>query len=88
MNNCVRIGLFVVPVVVYVVASQERLHILTAHEQSTPLTAVPAGSEQSLEGGPTRAQRLRARLSRGFHGEGTQIPKPTEQEYKEISSLH
>ncbi|MEV1082438.1 cytochrome bc complex cytochrome b subunit [Streptomyces sp. NPDC050211] len=123
----VRIGLFVVPVVVYVVAkrwalglqrrdrdkvlhgretgiikrlphgefvevheplSQERLHILTAHEQYTPLTAVPQGSEQSLEGRPTRAQRLRARLGRGFYGEGTQIPKPTEQEYKEISSRH
>ncbi|MGW1887017.1 cytochrome bc1 complex cytochrome b subunit [Streptomyces sp. NPDC001970] len=123
----VRIGLFVVPVVVYVIAkrwalglqrrdrdrvlhgretgvirrlphgefievheplSQERLHTLTAHEQYKPLAPVPAGSEASVKGKPTRAQRLRARLSRSFYGEGTQVPKPTVQEYKEITGRH
>ncbi|MDQ0760334.1 cytochrome bc1 complex cytochrome b subunit [Streptomyces canus] len=65
--------------------SQEQLHILTAHEQDKPLTAAQAGS---VNGSPTRAQRLRVRLSRSFYGDGAQIPKPTVQEYKEITSSH
>jgi ubiquinol-cytochrome c reductase cytochrome b subunit len=65
--------------------SQEQLHILTAHEQDKPLTAAQAGS---VNGSPTRAQRLRVRLSRSFYGDGAQIAKPTVQEYKEITSSH
>lgn len=61
---------------------QEELHALTEHEQYLPLTLTEAGS---ADGTPTRTQRLRARLSRRFYGEGTQIAKPTEQEYKEIT---
>lgn len=117
----VRIGLFVAPLVVFVVVkrlalalqrsdrdkvlhgretgvikrlphgefvevheplSQERLHTLTAHEQYQPLTLTQAGS---ANGRPTRTQRLRVRMSRGFYGQGTQIAKPTEQEYREIT---
>ncbi|MFJ4844681.1 cytochrome bc complex cytochrome b subunit [Streptomyces sp. NPDC088733] len=56
----------------------ERLHTLTDYEQYRP---IPAGA-----GGPAR--RLRARLSRGLYGEGTQIPKPVvheAHEHEEIS---
>ncbi|GGJ61372.1 cytochrome bc1 complex cytochrome b subunit [Streptomyces brasiliensis] len=62
--------------------SRERLHELTAHEQYEPLTLAQAGS---VNGTPTRVQRLRARLSRGLYGQGTQIPKPTAAEYKEVT---
>lgn len=118
----VRIGLFAVPVIVFVVTkrlalglqrrdrdlvlhgretgvikrlphgefvelhqplSQERLHELTAHEQYEPLTVAQAGS---VNGTPTRVQRLRARLSRGLYGPETQIPKPTVAEYREVTS--
>ncbi|MFI7301493.1 hypothetical protein ACIBTS_49015, partial [Streptomyces sp. NPDC050121] len=65
--------------------TQEQLHILTAHEQDKPLTVAQAGS---LNGTPTRVQRLRAKLSRSFYGDEAQIPKPTVQEYKEITSSH
>ena len=33
-------------------------------------------------------QKLRAKLSKGYYGEGNQIPKPTAEEYKEITSGH
>ncbi|MFF3466662.1 cytochrome bc1 complex cytochrome b subunit [Streptomyces sp. NPDC001984] len=73
---------------VHELLGQERLHILTGHEQYTPLTAVPAGSEDNAGSRPTPAPRLRARLSRRFYGAGAQIPKPTMWEYEEITSRH
>ncbi|MET9351836.1 ubiquinol-cytochrome c reductase cytochrome b subunit [Streptomyces sp. NPDC006617] len=118
----VRIGLFVVPLVVYFVAKrwalglqrrdrdkvlhgretgvvkrlphgeyvevheplgQEELYALTAHEQYAPLT--PPASGNGDGDGPTRVQQLRAGLSRRFYGGGSQIRKPTEDEYKEIT---
>ncbi|NUS81460.1 MAG: ubiquinol-cytochrome c reductase cytochrome b subunit [Streptomyces sp.] len=123
----VRIGLFLVPVVVYSVTkrwalglqrrdrdkvlhgretgiikrlphgefvevheplSRERLHILTAHEQYQPIESGGPGVQGGPESSTSRTRRLRARLSRGFYGEGTQIPKPTVQEYREITSGH
>jgi ubiquinol-cytochrome c reductase cytochrome b subunit len=117
----VRIGLFAVPVAVFVVAKRwalalqrgdrdlvlhgretgiikrlphgefvevhqplgrERLRELTAHEQYEPLVLSPSGS---AHGTPTRVRRLRTRLSRGLYGPGTQIPKPTAAEYKEVT---
>lgn len=120
----VRIGLFVVPAVIYTVAKRwalalqlrdrdkvlhgretgvikrlphgefiemheplgpAQLYVLTQHEQYRPIElGSPSG-----QGGPgcarSRTQRLRGRLSRTFYGEGTQIPKPTAREHKEIS---
>ncbi|MFK4267572.1 cytochrome bc1 complex cytochrome b subunit [Streptomyces milbemycinicus] len=123
----VRIGLFLVPIVVYTVTkrwalglqrrdrdkvlhgretgiikrlphgefvevheplSRERLHILTAHEQYQPIESGGPGVQGGPESSTSRTRRLRARLSRGFYGEGTQIPKPTVQEYEEITSGH
>ncbi|MEV8354397.1 cytochrome bc complex cytochrome b subunit [Streptomyces niveus] len=60
---------------------QAQRYTLTQHEQYAPLTAVENGSGAT----PTRTQLLRARLSRGFYGEATQIPKPTAREYEEIA---
>ncbi|MEU0285699.1 ubiquinol-cytochrome c reductase cytochrome b subunit [Streptomyces sp. NPDC006147] len=66
--------------------SQARLHALTAHEQYHPLPAAPV---QNADGRATGlAQRLRVKLSRGFYGPGTQVPKPTVDEYKEVTRRH
>jgi ubiquinol-cytochrome c reductase cytochrome b subunit len=123
----VRIGLFIVPLLAYLVAnrwalglqrqdrdkvlhgretgivkrlphgefvevheplSQEKLHVLTQHEQYKPIGPGPVGNPGRPDAGFRLVPRLRARLSRSFYGEGTQIPKPTEREYKEITSQH
>ncbi|MFF4897972.1 cytochrome bc complex cytochrome b subunit [Streptomyces sp. NPDC001068] len=121
----VRIGLFVVPVVAFLVTrrvalglqrrdrdsvlhgretgvikrlphgeyveihqpiSQARLHSLTAHEQYRPLRPAPGPDPDAAV--PARTQRLRGRLSRALYGPGTQVPKPTAAEYREISAGH
>ncbi|WP_328436431.1 cytochrome bc complex cytochrome b subunit [Streptomyces sp. NBC_00444] len=66
--------------------SQEQLHVLTQHEQYQPIGTGPAGNGEGPDAGSRFPQRLRARLSRSFYGEGTQITKPTAQEYTEITS--
>ncbi|MEU0965786.1 ubiquinol-cytochrome c reductase cytochrome b subunit [Streptomyces sp. NPDC005917] len=66
--------------------SQQELHALTAHEQYRPLEAV--AGQPAIAGTPSRTQRLRAKLSRGFYGPGAQITKPTVREYKDITSRH
>ncbi|MFG3662310.1 cytochrome bc complex cytochrome b subunit [Streptomyces sp. NPDC047706] len=122
----VRIGLFVVPVLAFVVTkrvalglqrrdrdkvlhgresgiikrlphgeyvemheplSQERLHALTAHEQYRPLGPATL-RDADADGVMPSTQRLRVRLSRVLYGPGTQIPKPTAAEYKEIRGRH
>jgi ubiquinol-cytochrome c reductase cytochrome b subunit len=60
--------------------SREKLHLLTAHEQYEPISCDAAESGRNKW-----RQRLRSRLSRGFHGDGAQIPKATVREYQEIS---
>jgi ubiquinol-cytochrome c reductase cytochrome b subunit len=68
--------------------SREKLHALTQYEQYKPITPGPSGDASGPDTGSGLARRLRARLSRGFYGENTQIAKPTEVEYKEITSKH
>ncbi|MFF0223921.1 hypothetical protein [Streptomyces sp. NPDC004629] len=46
------------------------------------------GIRSPTKGTPTRVRRMRARLSHGLHREASQIPKPTEREYKEITGRH
>ncbi|PSM37590.1 ubiquinol-cytochrome c reductase cytochrome b subunit [Streptomyces dioscori] len=127
----VRVGLFVVPLIVYFVTkrwalglqrrdrdkvlhgretgvikrlpngefvevheplSQEELHKLTAHEQYAPLAAV--SPPKAVNGTPVpvpvpeRAQRLRIGISRGLHGAGAQIRKPTAHEYTQMTGGH
>ncbi|MBP0460293.1 cytochrome bc1 complex cytochrome b subunit [Streptomyces montanisoli] len=61
---------------------------LTAHEQYQPLEVGEAVDENGVERKLPRGEKLRARLSKGYYGEGNQIPKPTAEEYKEITSGH
>ncbi|MER7036073.1 ubiquinol-cytochrome c reductase cytochrome b subunit, partial [Streptomyces albidoflavus] len=66
----------------------EQRYALTAHEQYEPLEVGPTVDENGVERKPSALQKLRARLSRSYYGEGNQIPKPTAEEYKEITSGH
>ncbi len=66
--------------------SQARLYALTRHEQYRPLDMASAREGQGAMAGSVR--RLRIRLSRGFYGPDTQIPKPTEDEYRQIAKRH
>ncbi|HJX88175.1 MAG TPA: hypothetical protein VJ277_11490, partial [Gemmatimonadales bacterium] len=68
--------------------SQAQLHTLTAHEQYKPVEIGPTVDKNGVERRLSATQKLRARLSKGYYGEGTQIAKPTAEEYKEISSGH
>ncbi|WP_336318361.1 ubiquinol-cytochrome c reductase cytochrome b subunit [Streptomyces lavendofoliae] len=68
--------------------SQAQLHALTAHEQYTPAEIGPSVDENGVERKPTRTEKLRAKLSKGYYGEGNQIPKASVEEYKEITSGH
>ncbi len=64
------------------------LHRLTAHEQPRPLE-LPAPVDENGVARPAGVlTRTRARLSRGIHGEHAQIPKPTAEEYREITEGH
>jgi ubiquinol-cytochrome c reductase cytochrome b subunit len=58
------------------------LHLLTQHEQYRPI-GPGDGPSDSRPSGSRTARLLRARLSRRLYGDGTQIPKPTAQEYEE-----
>lgn len=68
--------------------SQEQLHTLTQHDQPKPVELGPEVDENGVERKLKRSQKLRARLSKSYYGEGNVIPKPTAEEYKEITSGH
>ncbi|MEW2633503.1 cytochrome bc complex cytochrome b subunit [Streptomyces sp. NPDC048389] len=68
--------------------SQADLHKLTAHEQYKPAEIGPAVDENGVRRKVKRTEKLRAKLSRGYYGGDNQIPKPTTEEYKEITSGH
>ncbi|GAA2078825.1 cytochrome bc complex cytochrome b subunit [Streptomyces albiaxialis] len=68
--------------------SQEQLHTLTAHDQYEPVEIGAGTDENGVERKVTRGQKLRSKLSKGMYGEESQIPKPTAEEYKEITSGH
>ncbi|MFH8406107.1 cytochrome bc complex cytochrome b subunit [Streptomyces sp. NPDC018019] len=68
--------------------NQEQLHTLTQHEQPKPLEIGPEVDENGVERKVKRSTKLRAKLSKGYYGEGNVIPKPTVEEYKEITSGH
>ncbi|GHF32263.1 MULTISPECIES: cytochrome bc1 complex cytochrome b subunit [Streptomyces] len=68
--------------------SQDQLFTLTSHEQPKPLELEPEVDENGVTRKAGASQRLRAKLSKGFYGEGTHIPKPTAEEYHEITSGH
>ncbi|MFE3762841.1 cytochrome bc complex cytochrome b subunit [Streptomyces sp. NPDC059104] len=67
---------------------QGKLHTLTSHTQYEPIEIGPTVDENGVERKVKAGEKLRAKLSKGFYGENTQIPKPTVEEYKEIQSGH
>ncbi|MEV2198322.1 cytochrome bc complex cytochrome b subunit [Streptomyces phaeochromogenes] len=68
--------------------SREQLHLLTQHEQYKAIGSVSVGNAECPNSGFRLVERLRVRLSRSLYGEGAQITKPTEHEYKEITARH
>jgi ubiquinol-cytochrome c reductase cytochrome b subunit len=68
--------------------AQTELHLLTAHSQPQPLDVGPEVDENGVERKVNPVTKVRARLSRNFYGEHSQIPKPTVEEYDEITSGH
>ncbi|MER6145572.1 cytochrome b N-terminal domain-containing protein [Streptomyces sparsogenes] len=68
--------------------SQEDLFKLTQHEQPKPLEIGPEVDENGVRRKIKRSQKLRAKLSKGYYGGDNVIPKPTTEEYKEITSGH
>ncbi|MFF3321918.1 cytochrome bc complex cytochrome b subunit [Streptomyces sp. NPDC002889] len=67
---------------------QSALYTLTAHEQPRPAKIGPTVDENGVERKVSRLQKLRAKLSLGYYGDENQIPKPTPEEYREITSGH
>jgi ubiquinol-cytochrome c reductase cytochrome b subunit len=68
--------------------SQEQMYTLTAHEQYEPVEIGPTVDENGVERKVKGSEKLRAKLSESYYGEGAQIPKPTAEEYREITSGH
>ncbi|MFJ8232136.1 cytochrome bc complex cytochrome b subunit [Streptomyces sp. NPDC094448] len=68
--------------------SQADLHTLTAHTQHQPLEIGPEVDENGVRRKISPVQKFRAKLSKGFYGEGNQIPKATREEYEEIAAAH
>nr|ALL53327.1 ubiquinol-cytochrome c reductase cytochrome b subunit [Streptomyces sp. MA37] len=68
--------------------SQDQLFTLTSHEQPKPLELEPEVDENGVARKAGASQRLRVKLSKGFYGEGTHIPKATAEEFEEITSGH
>ncbi|MFE2111622.1 cytochrome bc complex cytochrome b subunit [Kitasatospora sp. NPDC059463] len=67
---------------------QDRLYTLTSHEQPQPMVLPPEVDENGVARKVSVWTRARAKLSRGFYGEGAQIAKPAAEEHQEISSGH
>ncbi|MCI3221685.1 cytochrome b N-terminal domain-containing protein [Streptomyces sp. NP-1717] len=68
--------------------NQGDLHTLTAHEQYKPAEIGPTVDENGVERKTSPVEKLRVKLNKGYYGEGSQIPKPTVEEYEEITSGH
>ncbi|WP_234541309.1 cytochrome bc1 complex cytochrome b subunit [Streptomyces shenzhenensis] len=66
--------------------SQDRLFVLTQHEQNPPYETGPAEDANGVRRKVTVSQRVRAGLAKGMFGPDTHIPKPTKEEYREITS--
>lgn len=68
--------------------TQEQLHVLTQHEQPKPYEIGSEVDENGVRRKVGASQKLRARLSKSYYGKDAFIPKPTSEEYKEITSGH
>ncbi|MFD3378025.1 MULTISPECIES: cytochrome bc complex cytochrome b subunit [unclassified Streptomyces] len=63
-----------------------QLFTLTQHEQDPPYDVGPLVDANGVERKVKPSQRLRARLARAMYGQNAQIPKPTVEEYRELTS--
>ncbi|WP_406489271.1 cytochrome bc complex cytochrome b subunit [Streptomyces phaeochromogenes] len=59
---------------------------LTQHEQDVPYDVGPLVDANGVERKVKPSQRLRSRLARAMYGQNAQIPKPTVEEYRELTS--
>ncbi|RKN42263.1 cytochrome b [Streptomyces hoynatensis] len=66
----------------------EKLYQLVSHDQSEPYEVGPEVDENGVRRRISPLERARARISRGYFGENAQIPKPTREEYQELTSGH
>ncbi|MFE9646498.1 cytochrome bc complex cytochrome b subunit [Streptomyces sp. NPDC006365] len=66
--------------------SQAQRYTLTQHEQAPPYEVGPTVDENGVVRKVRPTERLRARLARVMYGPGTHIPKPTPEEYRELTS--
>ncbi|MFI9562050.1 cytochrome bc1 complex cytochrome b subunit [Streptomyces rishiriensis] len=64
------------------------LFTLTQHEQSAPYAIGPLVDHNGVRRPVTVSQRVRARLARAMFGAGSRIPKPTPEEYRELTGGH
>ncbi|MFI7298745.1 cytochrome bc complex cytochrome b subunit [Streptomyces sp. NPDC050121] len=62
-----------------------RLFTLTQHEQAPPYEIGPLVDHNGVRRPVTVSQRVRARLARAMFGADSHIPKPTPQEYRELT---
>ncbi|GAB3114154.1 cytochrome bc complex cytochrome b subunit [Streptomyces calidiresistens] len=68
--------------------SAEKRYALTAHDQPRPAELGPSVDENGVPRKVGPLERLRVRINRGYYGPSGQIPKPTAEEYREITSGH
>ncbi|MGW0420450.1 cytochrome bc1 complex cytochrome b subunit [Streptomyces sp. NPDC003015] len=65
--------------------SQAQLHTLTQHEQEPPYEIGPLVDAGGVRRPVRLSQRMRAGLARAMFGPDTRIPKPTAEEYRELT---
>ncbi|MEU9956902.1 cytochrome bc complex cytochrome b subunit [Streptomyces sp. NPDC050982] len=66
--------------------TQAQRFTLTQHEQDPPYDVGPLVDANGVERKVKPSQRLRARLARAMYGQNAHIPKPTVEEYRELTS--
>ncbi|MCX5047475.1 cytochrome bc complex cytochrome b subunit [Streptomyces sp. NBC_00474] len=65
---------------------QDQLFTLTQHEQNAPYEIGPLVDANGVRRPVKPGQRVRARLARAMFGSESHIPKPTAEEYRELTS--
>ncbi|PWI19004.1 ubiquinol-cytochrome c reductase cytochrome b subunit [Streptomyces sp. Act143] len=66
--------------------AQAQLHTLTQHEQAPPYAIGPLVDTNGVRRPVTASMRVRARLARVMFGPETRVPKPTVEEYRQVTS--
>ncbi|MFF3463049.1 cytochrome bc complex cytochrome b subunit [Streptomyces sp. NPDC002619] len=66
--------------------AQDALFTLTQHEQNPPYEIGPLEDTNGVRRTVTVSQRARALMARALYGPESHIPKPTREEYREVTS--